>query len=288
MQNIVIGYKWKQRKGVAPSLVESAAVTGRTPQALNRGSIPLWVLDYEFCPYGRCRVRTVSARWKPRQARTGHLYPPATLYWEDTRQAPGKRSSAWILFRAGEKAGLKRFIQRQGYACFLDSEEKLGQAIRRCAETGELMGDDGFWQAQSSLCEILNMLVNSVHVSGEIYRIPGETGIAVSPLLSDEVDAFLKGRIAGKIKLEDIARHFHISVSLLSHRYKEERGFSPMSALISLRVNYSKSLLFKGYPLKSIAKQLGFVDAFHFSKTFKHIEGISPRRFLKNSDRSSG
>jgi len=35
----------------------------------------------------------------------------------------------------------------------------------------------------------------------------------------------------------------------------------------------------RGLPLKAIAQRLGFSDAFHLSKTFKRVEGISPRTF---------
>jgi len=77
----------------------------------------------------------------------------------------------------------------------------------------------------------------------------------------------------------------HVSISSLSHRYKQEKGVSPITRLLSLRINYSKALLLKGYPLKAIAVQLGFTDAFHFSKTFKIMEGIPPREFLKRTDR---
>lgn len=285
MHNIVISHKWKRLPGITPSVVEAAAVTGQILQAVNRGKRPLWILDYEFAPYGSYRVKTVSAPWNQRQSKTAHLYPPNTLYWEDTRHASGKRSSAWIVFTGGHRTGINRLVQHRGYARFLDPEEKLGQTIRRCAEIGERLGDSGFWETQSMLCEMLHLLLNSRQTAGETYTIPMETDIAATPLLSDEVDAFLKERIAEKITLKDIARHLHVSISLLSHRYKEETGFSPISALIKLRINYSKSLLLKGYPLKAIAKQLGFVDAFYFSKTFKHIEGISPREFLKNPGR---
>ena len=53
-----------------------------------------------------------------------------------------------------------------------------------------------------------------------------------------------------------------------------------MTRLINLRIDHAKHLLLRGVPLKQIAQEAGFSDAFHLSKTFKHVEGISPRGFL--------
>jgi AraC-like DNA-binding protein len=41
--------------------------------------------------------------------------------------------------------------------------------------------------------------------------------------------------------------------------------------------------------VKEVADALGFADAFHFSRTFKRVYGISPERFIRQSlSRSSG
>jgi AraC-like DNA-binding protein len=284
MDNTIIGYKWKNHTKVIPSIVEATAVTGEIPQVLGHNRTrPLWILDYEFADYGRYRVKSVSHEWRPRKDRTAHLYPPDTPYWEDTRKFSGRRSSTWIIFTGGTSTGINKLCQLKGYACFLDPEEKLGQNIRSCAEIGERYGEKGYWEAQSMLCEAIGYLVNSQHISEETYIISKE-GVSKKIIFSDEVDALLKELIAEKVRLQDLAKHLHVSVSSLSHQYKKERGLSPIAGLIRLRINYSKTLLSKGYPLKVIAKQLGFSDAFHFSKTFKLIEGISPRGFIKRTD----
>ena len=42
-------------------------------------------------------------------------------------------------------------------------------------------------------------------------------------------------------------------------------------------------LLAKGYRLKEIARQAGFADEFHLSKTFKQMEGMSPRAYRQRA-----
>jgi AraC-like DNA-binding protein len=80
-----------------------------------------------------------------------------------------------------------------------------------------------------------------------------------------------------------MASHLHISVSQLSHRYREHTGVSPMAAVAQRRIEHAKLLLMKGMPLKTISQQLGFSDAFHLSKAFKKALGMAPRHFLKSN-----
>jgi len=279
----MIGHGWTRRTGTSPVLVNATAISVQIKQILARIRLPLWILDYEFKEYGKYRVKKVSAPWHERKARTGHLYPPNTTLWEDTRTSNGTRNSAWIFFSMDPQEIITRLINSSGYASFLDPDEILGQTILRCAKIGEEQGEEGFWEAQSVLCRALHLLVNSQSIGGENYRIiQGEKGRKV-PAFAEKVDNFLKQHVSEKITLDDIAKHLYVSKSLLVHRYKTETGNSPIGTLIHMRINYSKTLILKGFPLKAIAAQMGFSDVFHFSKTFKNVVGVSPRRYVENA-----
>ena len=52
-----------------------------------------------------------------------------------------------------------------------------------------------------------------------------------------------------------------------------------MSKMIELRIGLAKNLLLRGQRLKNIAQQTGFSDEYHLSKTFKRVEGKSPKQF---------
>ena len=92
-----------------------------------------------------------------------------------------------------------------------------------------------------------------------------------------------------RVAVTDVARHVHVSASSLSHRYREETGVTPMGRLIRMRIDLARALIVKGQPLKIVAEETGFSDAFHLSKTFKRLEGVSPREFLRNmGGRASG
>lgn len=276
-------YNWTRKTGISPVLMQATVITVQVKQMLAMIRLPLWILDYEFAEYGRYRVKKASAPWRDRNARTGHLYPPNTALWEDTRNSTGIRNSAWLFFSMDPQESIMRLINKSGYACFFDPDEILGQTILRCAKIGEEQGEEGFWEAQSMLCRALYLLVNSAPAGGENYRITSTGKGRKEPAFAKSVDNLLKQHISERITLDDIARNLCISKSLLVHRYKLETGNSPIATLIQMRVNYSKTLILKGFPLKNIAKQMGFSDVFHFSRTFKKTEGVSPRTYMKNS-----
>lgn len=91
-----------------------------------------------------------------------------------------------------------------------------------------------------------------------------------------------------KISLEQIAHNMYLSPVYISKIFKEETGESPISYLIKIRLEKAQDILVKdkNSSIKAIANQVGYDDAYHFSKLFKKYYGISPlyyrKRELKN------
>lgn len=91
-----------------------------------------------------------------------------------------------------------------------------------------------------------------------------------------------------KISLEQIAHNMYLSPVYISKIFKEETGESPINYLIKIRLEKAQDILIKerNSSIKAIANQVGYDDAYHFSKLFKKYYGISPlyyrKRELKN------
>jgi transcriptional regulator GlxA family with amidase domain len=82
------------------------------------------------------------------------------------------------------------------------------------------------------------------------------------------------------LQLADIAAAVGMSVSGFAHNYKRQTGLSPMAMLRRMRVEAVKShLMRERLTLEQIANETGFADAFHLSRTFKEVTGVSPRQF---------
>ena len=217
-----------------------------------------------------------------RPARTAHLYPPDTRYWEDTREERGLRHSGYLLFTGGEHTALAALVDSaSAYARFLDPEGVLGKLIESAARSGADSGEAGFWEAQAALCHALHLLVHAERVNAGIYRI-GSAAMSAETDFVREVNRILGLDLATPLSLEQVSAQMHVSVSALSHRYRREAGMAPMAAYRAMRIDRAKALLLRGIPLHTIAEELGFSDAFHLSKAFKQALGLAPRHFLRD------
>lgn len=227
------------------------------------------------------RVGSTSRKWCLRAAQVAHLYPPETIYWEKCRRHAEPAASAYIIFRDGEVSGLSPLIHpRARYGRFLDPEGKLGTLIETIARTGYQEGEKGFWKAQAPFCTIIDLLLNSTPVENETRLIKTPAPADTKPDLTRMVDAYLSKHLTEHVTLSALARHLNVSVSKLSHQYRRETGETPMTRLLEMRINLAKALIMKGQPLKAVAENTGFYDAFHLSHTFKQVTGMSPRAFL--------
>ena len=90
------------------------------------------------------------------------------------------------------------------------------------------------------------------------------------------------------LTLEDLAREAHMNKFYLSHMFKEEYGMSPISYLLSRRIEEGRYLLREtNMSLSQISRILGFSSASYFSQSFRRSEGMSPMDYRK-SFRTSG
>jgi AraC-like DNA-binding protein len=89
---------------------------------------------------------------------------------------------------------------------------------------------------------------------------------------------------------EEAARACHVDASYLCRLFRRFGRTTPYRFITKLKMNQAAALLLdQRMMVKEVADALGFADAFHFSRTFKRVYGISPERFIRQSlSRSSG
>lgn len=264
-----------------PALV-NATVMVRNRRWLGLGSAHShWVLDFNLTDYGRSRTGRFG-EWIRRPPNVAHLYAPGMVYGEDLRGTPLPIREAWVLFTGGEAAGLDRLLPRSG-ACarFLDPEQRIATAIIKAAQIGRKEGDGGFLKAQARLFDIFDLLIQSEAMENGLYRVDSNrVETTVSSFLENSRTA-LRADLRAPLRLTELARHMHMSVSSLCHRFREESGEAPMTFRLRERIELAKTLALKGQPLKRVAGETGFFDEFHLSKTFKKLVGLAPRDYLR-------
>lgn len=287
----IFGHSWDTHREVSPRIHSANRMV---VQNLNKVQCCIhhqWTLDYSITPTGRHRLGAEENPWHQRRSGEAHLHAPGCPYWEDMRQGKNKSiESAFIIFELappqllswddGDTGSGNIHADPLQYVRFQDPSGKLGDILIALARLGHERGEEAFWEAQALFCRIIGLLLASRPLGADEREIINDTTAAEEMNFARRVDHFLQQHLTGAVTLEAIARHLHVSPSTLSHRYRAETGQSPMTTLARKRVGLAKLMLVKGHSLKAIAPATGFCDAFHLSKTFKRIEGLSPRRFL--------
>jgi len=82
----------------------------------------------------------------------------------------------------------------------------------------------------------------------------------------------------------ELARLTGLSRGQFSSRFHELVGMAPVRYLVKSKVERVKALLRspEAPGLEALAARCGFHDAFHLSKTFKRVTGVSPKNYRQN------
>lgn len=83
-----------------------------------------------------------------------------------------------------------------------------------------------------------------------------------------------------KLTLQKLAHYLHVSESYLSRLFKEETGISFTQYLNEIRINRSKELLSNTQmSIVEIALFVGYEDQSYFTKVFRRLTGMTPKKF---------
>ncbi len=91
---------------------------------------------------------------------------------------------------------------------------------------------------------------------------------------------YIQDNLTQDISLEAIANELGISRYYFCRLFKKSTGVSPHQYVIQCRIDRAKKLLSQKHKnIADVALQVGFTNQSHFSKHFKRIVGITPKKF---------
>lgn len=100
----------------------------------------------------------------------------------------------------------------------------------------------------------------------------------------ESITTYLRHNFDTKIDFSAMADQFGFSSAYLSKIFKEHTGTTASKYLNEYRINRAKKLLLDtDLTIKTISQKVGFVDPYHFSKSFKAVTGKSPELFRADS-----
>lgn len=151
--------------------------------------------------------------------------------------------------------------------------ESIAEIIQACVRESEQKASG--WQAA--------VMGHAVLLLTQIKRAVDEKDThliqAEQPQLLDKVTTYVEENYVRPIALADLARHFYVSTSTISHLFKQKLGVSFYRYVTQRKLIAAKIKIEKGLRLEEAAAQTGFSDYSSFYRAFKQEYGISPRQY---------
>ena len=109
--------------------------------------------------------------------------------------------------------------------------------------------------------------------------------VDVGNKLIEQAVAYIRENFASDITLSALAKKFSVSPEHFSRMFKKETGLGFSKYLNSLRLQYAEQLLKNAEDINitRVAENCGFEDSNYFSKKFKEVYGISPKKVQKQN-----
>ncbi len=136
-----------------------------------------------------------------------------------------------------------------------------------------------YFMLKSYLMQILLLLVRE-----QTEAVAVTTGCSFKSVnkkyVVEQVIDYFEDHYAEKISLDQIAVNTYLSSVYVSKIFKAETGDTPIRYLINIRLEKAKELLENGWEgsIQEVALEVGYDDAYHFSKLFKKRYGVSPSK----------
>lgn len=162
-------------------------------------------------------------------------------------------------------------------------------AIDAGADINEIMWFNTGCIPEMQKCNTIEEL--SVWITGVMHRFISYSFDFSSVKHSDtvyKVIDYIRRNYYQKMTLDSIAKYVNFSKTYLSRIFKEETGENISSYINKVRVERAKILLAdQNVPLVDVANLTGFEDQSYFTKVFKSVTGVSPKKYKENRKKLS-
>ncbi len=102
------------------------------------------------------------------------------------------------------------------------------------------------------------------------------------PEILRDILNYIDQTFAEILQINEIAEHFHISISTLNRLFKKYVQLSPYAYLKNKKLAFAEKLLVKGCSVTEACYQTGFTDCSRFIKFFKERYGTTPLQYVKH------
>jgi len=180
----------------------------------------------------------------------------------------------WCHFAAETCYGTPLFSQLEvPYACRPSPEMRIPETFGRMARLYKDDSPGAVFYRSGLLMQALVPFIEQADM--DQWRLRHLRTNAFLPVLE-----LMDRRVAEPLSIDELARAAHLSRCYFISRFKQLFGFSPHQYQLLKKIEAARHrLLHTSETMEHIGADLGFADAFHFSRLFKKVMGRSPNSF---------
>lgn len=153
----------------------------------------------------------------------------------------------------------------------VEFENRLVQLIRLCT------AKEDFYTLKA--LPLISPMLLYVIECGKSIKAFNKTQLSEEQKRINQVLNYIQENYARNITVRELASLISVSPNYFILFFKKRTGISPAEFLRNFKVEKSKQMLLENMSLNQIANVLNYSDAFHFSRTFKKVTGMSPREY---------
>jgi AraC-like DNA-binding protein len=128
-----------------------------------------------------------------------------------------------------------------------------------------------------TLCETLARLLL---LKIQQHAVPGGRSVPRSFKTYERLRQYIEQHHLRVHTVNEIARQCHVTPMYASRLFRRFGRTGAYQFLLRLKMNHAAEMLADGLLVKETAAQLGFADAFQFSRAFKRVHGVPPTHLL--------
>ena len=219
----------------------------------------------------------------------GHVFVSRPDQPHRMKENPKRTQTFYLLFKLPKRGQSILDLPYQQVRCLIDRLKSLPQRVFRADSRVEAdfqrlfdiydSPEGGNFRLLRLKATLLDLLL------AVVYSADNKSGVPTPGNLNELVDA-MRRQPSRAWPIEELVSSTGLSPSALRIRFKSLTGLPPHGFLIDCRIRRAKEMLAKGVQsIAELALSLGFVSARHFSSSFKLATGLSPREWMRSSQK---
>jgi AraC family transcriptional regulator of arabinose operon len=185
----------------------------------------------------------------------------------------------WVHFSGNAAVAYSSLLQPQEYVLPLQSHE-AGKVEKLFRESCRVLSTGKTSRAMLYVSQILRHILGLLFFQGTTVRKGFSKCVAHD--LSESIQ-FMRGNLRRSLSLKELSKQAGLSSARYSALFREQTGVSPVEHFIRLRMQAACHLLdTSSMSVKEVADQLGYDDAYYFSRVFRKTIGYSPLAYRRS------